>query len=334
MDKNLLQKAKAPMIALIQTKNIMNDNNLKTKTKRAAALLLMLALLALLGAGAANAQNPDCNGPITITTDAPYIEDFESPQGTYMSSSGPMPDCWDGYNNWLNPHNTYNSSSHGQQSLVFYHHGDSYAILPEFSTAINLLKISFWEEYGNGLQLGYITAADNGTYNTFTAIETYSGGGSVWTQHVTYLSDVPETAHRLAFKWPGGGSSCLIDYVEVTFFDGCYNVGTLSTSDLTAHSVHLSWDLNDDSQTEWYVQVANNADFTENLVEHVADSHEDYLIDNLDGGTVYYVRVGPTCSEYWWSNTVVFATQCDGPITVTADAPYTQGFENECTPGC
>ena len=45
MDKNLLQKAKAPMIALIQTKNIMNDNNLKTKTKRAAALILMLALL-------------------------------------------------------------------------------------------------------------------------------------------------------------------------------------------------------------------------------------------------------------------------------------------------
>ncbi len=45
MDTNLHQNAQAPMIALIKTKNIMNYNNLKNKTKRAAALLLMLALL-------------------------------------------------------------------------------------------------------------------------------------------------------------------------------------------------------------------------------------------------------------------------------------------------
>ena len=46
MDKNLLQKAKAPMIALIQTKNIMKTDNLKTKTKRTFAALLLFALLA------------------------------------------------------------------------------------------------------------------------------------------------------------------------------------------------------------------------------------------------------------------------------------------------
>ena len=46
MDKNLLQKAKAPMIALIQTKNIMRTNNLKTKMKRTFAALLLFALLA------------------------------------------------------------------------------------------------------------------------------------------------------------------------------------------------------------------------------------------------------------------------------------------------
>ena len=51
MDKNLHQIAKAPMIALIQTKNIMKNNhlktnNLKTKTKRTFAALLLFALLA------------------------------------------------------------------------------------------------------------------------------------------------------------------------------------------------------------------------------------------------------------------------------------------------
>ena len=46
MDKNLLQKAQAPMIALIQTKNIMKTNNLKTKTRLTFAALLLFALLA------------------------------------------------------------------------------------------------------------------------------------------------------------------------------------------------------------------------------------------------------------------------------------------------
>ena len=47
MDKNLLQKAKAPMNALIQTKNITKTNNLKTKSKAAMMLLFIFALCAL-----------------------------------------------------------------------------------------------------------------------------------------------------------------------------------------------------------------------------------------------------------------------------------------------
>ena len=64
MDKNLLQKAKVPMIALIQTKNIMKTNNLKTKTKRTFAALLLFALLAptavwaQFGGGSGTETNP------------------------------------------------------------------------------------------------------------------------------------------------------------------------------------------------------------------------------------------------------------------------------------
>ena len=46
MDTNLPTTAQAPMIALIQTKNIMRTNNLKTKMKRTFAALLLFALLA------------------------------------------------------------------------------------------------------------------------------------------------------------------------------------------------------------------------------------------------------------------------------------------------
>ena len=46
MDTNLPTTAKAPMIALIKTKNIMKTNNLKTKTRLTFAALLLFALLA------------------------------------------------------------------------------------------------------------------------------------------------------------------------------------------------------------------------------------------------------------------------------------------------
>ena len=71
MDKNLLQKAQAPMIALIQTKNIMKTNNLKTKTRLTFAALLLFALLAPTAAwaqfGGGNGSN--WNPYIISTTD-------------------------------------------------------------------------------------------------------------------------------------------------------------------------------------------------------------------------------------------------------------------------
>ena len=50
-----------------------------------------------------------------------------------------------------------------------------YAVLPEFSNPLDELQISFWiKDYDYCLlQLGYITAEDDGTCNTFTAIADY-----------------------------------------------------------------------------------------------------------------------------------------------------------------
>jgi hypothetical protein len=67
MDKDLLQNAKAPMIALIEKKN-----NMKTRTKRAAALLLMLGLIMPLAVQAQDFGNPsraidECRKPTELT---------------------------------------------------------------------------------------------------------------------------------------------------------------------------------------------------------------------------------------------------------------------------
>ena len=51
------------------------------------------------------------------------------------------------------------------------------------------------------LQLGYITAEDDGTCNTFTAIAYYTiNPNDGWAERTNYLFNVPATAHRLAFK--------------------------------------------------------------------------------------------------------------------------------------
>ena len=322
MDTNLPTTAKVPMIALIQTKNIMN-NNLKTKTKRAAALLLMLALLAPL---AAWAQSRDCNGPIAIATDAPYTQGFED---------GVIPDCWDVYptTGYYAP-SVNNSDPHsGSYSLKIGPTG--YAVLPEFSNPLDELQISFWmRTAGDGsgqLRLGYLTAEDDGTCNTFTAIADYTSRS--WVQYTNYLLNVPATAHRLAFKIVEGVFLSIdIDDVEVSVIPlgFCSPVGNLDLGRVASNSAYLSWELMDNNQTAWNVQVATDANFTENVANLEADSHENYLVEGLDPDTYYYVRVKPSCSDDLWSNTVQFWTMppCNGQITVTADAPYTEGFEN------
>ena len=265
MDKNLLQKAKAPMIALIQTKKIMNYNNLKTKTKRAAALLLMLALLAPL---AAWAQHRDCNGPIAITADAPYFEGFESPTGTSIFEDGPLPGCWEAHSTgWTTPapHNCNNANyAHsGSQRLAFYTANSSdYAVLPEFSNPISDLQISFWmrtnTDTDGQLQLGYITAEDDGTCNTFTPVATYANSVD-YVMRTSDLPNVPVTAVRLVLKWENSFASvlrCFIDDMTVSI-NLALKPTELTCTEVTGTSATLTWTSYAES---WQIMLNDDED--------------------------------------------------------------------------
>lgn len=320
-------------------------NPRKTKT------LLLALLFALLAPAAAWAQSRDCNGPITITADAPYTQGFESPEGTAYDAQGPLPDCWDGPGDFA-PHNTVFANSHGgSQSLSFYQPTAyavsyvRYALLPEFSNPLHQLQVSFHlsaekQNFGvasGTIALGYITAEDNGFCNTFTAIETYEYTLSSWEQRTTMLWFVPTTAQRLVFRTQGQNTIFYVDDLEVSAMSiDCYPVSNLSVDNVTTTSATLDWELLDESQTEWDVQVATNADFTENLTHYVADIHENFALNNLSPSTRYYVRVRPSCSETLWSSTLDFLTSCE-PITITADAPYFedfQGYAASALPDC
>ena len=169
-----------------------------------------------------------CN-PITITAETPYTQDFESPEGSAYWIAGPLPPCWEGYSTGnVAPHNDNTFIINGSQSLSFYF-GDNYAILPEFINPINELQISFMLHAGSPsgysnhvgiFTLGYITADDDGTCNTFTEIITseydyYSSFQDPEPWNMDF-SDVPADAHRLAFKWYGHGMLCNVDDLEVS----------------------------------------------------------------------------------------------------------------------
>ena len=271
--------------------------------------------------------------PITITADAPYTEGFESPQGTAYNAQGPLPSCWEANSTGnIAPHNTTGYYIEGSQSLSFnyegasYSNGTNYAYLPEFTNPLNELKISFYmymsgNNNSSNLQLGYITAENN-----FFTIETYDYNPFT-IQRTVYLLNVPTTAQRLAFRWTArsGNTVCIIDNVEVAIDTDCHPVNTLRRGGMTASSAYLSWNLIDNSQEAWDVQVATDAAFTENVANHEADTHENYLLTGLEAATFYYVRVKPSCSTDLWSNIIVFKTPCE-PITITHDSPYFEGF--------
>ena len=284
---------------------------------------------------------------ITVTKDDSYIQDFESPvtTATYNSNDGVVPNCWNHYHNtatndYYKPHliksdagSSYNFSSPASQVLFFYGSGNGYAALPEFTNAISELQIKFnWavesKNYGT-LTLGYITAEDDGTFNTFQTIKEYKSSDAtaakVMQQADLYLNEVPAEAARLVFRWwYSAGWYCNIDDVEVSLMPSCYPVGTLAeATEVKSTSAKLSWALTDDTQDLWQVAYSPSplgAGYT--YVD--ATTNNGFLLEGLYPETLYYVKVRANCGSEdgygEWSNEITFTTAeaCMKPAEITA----------------
>ena len=174
--------------------------------------------------------------PYIITATEPYTQDFESPVVTSLYNSTTdlkLPTCWEnpyttGSTDAGKPHLVATGASYNystSQVLLFYGSGYNFVTLPEFINDLNTLQISFkWatESTTNGtLTLGYITDADNGTYNTFTAIKSYPASSSSYHTLIqaepVKLNVLPSEASRIVFRWYYSGQySCNIDDLEVS----------------------------------------------------------------------------------------------------------------------
>ena len=171
-----------------------------------------------------------------ISMDNPLFEDFEGYTGTTYNAEGVIPTCWKNYSeSSILPHITgigdYHYVHSGTNTLYFYGaaNTNSYVALPKVSNDLNGLCISFWmqtESATNGsLSLGYVSNDDD-DFSTFEEIATFDNHSNSMVLCGVYLSDIPDIADRLAFRWTYSGSSwygCCIDDVEISMGINIFN---------------------------------------------------------------------------------------------------------------
>ena len=276
--------------------------------------------------------------PLTVSAETPWTEGFEDYTGATYNANGVIADCWSASSTGsVSPHvigsGSYYYKHSGTKALTFYGSGYNYAVLPPFSNALNSLQISFWmqtESSTNGsLALGYITADDE-NMNTFDTIAVYQNSSSQMVQRKTDLSDVPDNAAFLVFRWYYGSQySCCIDDVSLELLPECRQVQKVSVASITENSAQLSFKLN--NATQYEVVVMNKALVADTIAADAVVafrstvSNDTVAITGLSDATTYYAYVRSVCGEEYgeWSSVATFKTECSA-----ASLPYTEGFEN------
>ena len=101
----------------------------------------------------------------------------------------------------------------------------------------------------------------------------------------------------------------------------------LAVANKTENSANITWNAGDASA--WTVEYGYNG-FTLGTGTQVALSNNTVALTGLNGYTTYDVYVKANCGlgfESNWSSKLTFTTEC-GPITITAQHPWTEGFES------
>lgn len=307
--------------------------------KKSLSLLMLLATMMLPWM----TQAQECIQSI------PFSEGFETVEATSSySTAGTLPLCWEGYSNGTNynymPHVVFGSSNYcrqhsGQNCLIMTSGSESYGntkmvLLPPMEVALNQLYLSFWfytESATHGvLTVGYLTGDDTSTFTPiayYPASEATSNGLYAWDDGLEVdlaLSDLPDAATRLAFRWEYGTSywSCCIDDVVVSYPPACPRIEQL-TSEASSTEVLLSW-IEMGSATNWEVTIMDDTSVVSTTIVTTTPA----TIGNLTPNTRYSATVRAFCDDSNFSliRTTHFRTQCV-PVD-SASLPWTYGFED------
>ena len=261
----------------------------------------------------------DCD----VVSSLPWNEGFEAYQGgSYSSSSADfIPACWQvSTGGYVAPHVTTSSSyafvHSGAKSLTFYGDSASLAILPDFSTPLNELQISFYYEtysastsYSGVLALCYVSWSDS-TLHLIQALNPTTDFAKVQ----VVLDTLPSTADQLAFWYSGGYSSTYTASVDDILVDSinynCMGTRNFHMGPFSMAGAVFEWEYVAGS-SDAQIQVATDEEFTDIFDESLVQNATSYVITGLQQATTYYVRVRQACGngEYAdWSQTLSFST--------------------------
>ena len=255
----------------------------------------------------------------------PYVEGFESYEGGSYSTVMDGPACWlTATTSSVAPHVISNTAdaSHawphsGDKALSFYGAGTNYAVLPLFSTPINMMRISFWMQTESAttgtLTLGYITN-DDVDMNSYTVIETFANNTNSTVQRMVDLTEVPIPANaaRLVFRWVTSTTwyLCSVDDIQITERPSNETLLGVAAANVSRTSMDIVWEPRPDSTICRNYEVifsdtavsAANLDSVPSVM--IADTNV-YHVASLERNTMYYFYVRTVCgNDYglWVSN--------------------------------
>jgi len=276
-----------------------------------------------------------------FTTECATVSSFPWNEGFESSTASELPLCWQKIT--AGTANVMASTAYkktGTLSLCLVGGGSStdvIAILPEFTTNISNLAISFWYkspvddedwDYGD-VKVGYVT-------NTSSALSFVATSGNLTqTESFSKVEDISfdgaPSGARMAVRFSGGtrNDRAYIDDITVTEKPTCNKpTGVAVTADSeTDEGATITWSAND--MSAWQVQVSEGD--ASSWGESMAVATNSKVLTGLNAHTLYYVRVRANCGEgeenkSEWSDNVSFTTLC-GTVNVSAVSPWSFDFE-------
>ena len=285
-----------------------------------------------------------------FTTECDILSSFPWSEGFESATDAELPLCWQEIT--AGTANVMASAAYkhsGSKALCLVGGGsttDVIAVLPEFSTAISNLAISFWYkspvddeyyDYGN-VQIGYIT--DVSDAEDFKDVRTLNQISSFTQIEDISFVGAPSNA-RMAIRFTGGVSNgrVYIDDINVKSAPSCSKpTGVAVTADSeTAEGATITWNAN--SMSAWQLQVSEGDAASWGASMDVATNSK--VLTGLNAHTLYYVRVRANCGEgeankSEWSDAVSFTTLC-GTVSVSAASAWNvdfQGLGDHVIPEC
>ncbi len=274
-----------------------------------------------------------------FTTECATVSSFPWNEGFESATSAELPLCWQKIT--AGTANVMASSSYqksGSNSVCLVGGGSStdvIAVLPEFTTNISNLAISFWYktpvddefyDYGD-TKVGYVT--NTSSASSFVA----TSGNLTQTESFDEVENISfdgaPSGARMAIRFTGGVSNgrVYIDDITVTEKPTCNKpTGVAVTADSeTAEGATITWNAN--SMSAWVMQVSEGdaASWGDDI--NVATNSK--VLTGLKAHTLYYVRVKATCGVYGdseWSDNASFTTLC-GTVSVSASSSWNNDFE-------